>query len=386
MRISLDVSQAVYEGTGSGRYVVELVRELLRLDPDNHYLLFGSALGKSEQLSSFFENCKKINSNNVDYLKLPFPPKLFEIVWNKFHRFSIDKFVGKSDIYHSSDWTQSPSKALKITTVHDLIPFLYPEYVHPRIIEAHKARWKWIEKEIDIVIVDAEVTKKDILDRFKIDQSKIKVIPLACDKRFFDLGENKISGKNIFDNNEQADILNQYSLKQEKYILSVGTLEPRKNIKRLIEAYQKLSEELRNQYPLVIVGKKAWAAEFLNDKNIIFTGYVDDHDLPYLYSGSKCFVMPSLYEGFGLPVLEAMASGTPVICSDRSSLPEIGGDDVHYIQDPENIEPIFVVLSHVLQSEVSELQKIATSAFGRAKQFSWERSARATLEIYNQSN
>jgi alpha-1,3-rhamnosyl/mannosyltransferase len=383
MRICIDASQVAYQGTGSGRYVEELVKALLHIDKTNEYTLFGSALNKSETLKSFFDQCSKINDSKLKLKTLPFPPRLFEVFWNSLHTLSIDNFVGDIDIYHSSDWTQSPSKALKVTTVHDLIPFLFPEFVHPRILEAHTARLKWIEKECDAVIVDAAVTKKDIINKFNISPEKIHVIPLACDNRFFEVGQKKLTKSENEDWKELSDVLTKYSLVKNSYILSVGTLEPRKNIKRLVESYIKLETEVKNKYPLVIVGKNAWADALPKESNIHLTGYVEDQDLPYLYAGAKCFVMPSLYEGFGLPVLESMASGTPVVCSDSSSLSEIGGDDVHYIQDPEDVESIRVIVSHLLDSDSTDLKKVAASAFNRAKGFSWERTAKETLEVYN---
>jgi alpha-1,3-rhamnosyl/mannosyltransferase len=165
----------------------------------------------------------------------------------------------------------------------------------------------------------------------------------------------------------------------------VGTLEPRKNIERLIAGFEKIDKGLQKQYPLVVVGKKAWVESLGKHEHVYFTGYVDDVDLPYVYGGAKMFVMPSLYEGFGLPVLEAMASATPVVCSNRSSLPEIGGDEVHYIEDAEDVESIRMILEHVLTSEESELAEVAKNAYNRAKQFSWERTARETLAVYQQT-
>jgi alpha-1,3-rhamnosyl/mannosyltransferase len=108
-------------------------------------------------------------------------------------------------------------------------------------------------------------------------------------------------------------VLSKFELQEKKYILAVGTLEPRKNITRLLEAYRSLDESLRHEFKLVVVGKKSWADDFPFVENVLFTGYVDEVDLPYLYSSAQCFVMPSIYEGFGIPVLEAMAAGRPVI-------------------------------------------------------------------------
>ncbi|MDQ3098565.1 MAG: glycosyltransferase family 4 protein [bacterium] len=383
MRICIDISQTVYEGTGSGRYVIELVNELLSQDLTNDYLLFGSAMQRFPELEQVISRIKSRGADTPFSTKLfRFPPKLYEILWNSLHIIPIESWIGEIDVYHSSDWVEAPSKAKRVTTVHDLIPFLYPEYVHPRIVAAHTHRWEIIRREIDSIIVDADVTKKDIIARFNIPESKITVIPLGCDSRFFSIG--KLNTEDSLSSNAQSiQTLQTFGLTGRSYILSVGTLEPRKNISRLIEAYSLLDNDIKTKYPLVIVGKKAWIGEFDLPKGVIFTGYVDDIDLPYLYGNAKCFVMPSLYEGFGLPVLEAMASGTPVICSNRSSLPEIGGDDVHYIENPEEIESIRLVLYHVLTSDSQELAMVAKSAYTRAMGYSWQRTAHETLNVYS---
>lgn len=382
MRICLDVSQSVYEGTGSGRYVIELVKSLLSLSDKHEYVLFGSASKKRAELTRLSAEYTLIDSvSSLDEKYVSFPPTLYELLWNTFHVLSIDLIVGTCDIYHSSDWTQAPSKARLVTTVHDLIPFLFPQHVHPRIRVAHEARWKHIIADGVHIIVDAQSTKQDILNQFHISPDYIDVIPLACAPSFYQVGKAKLT-KSIDYHEKLLSVLQKYSLIANNYILAVGTLEPRKNIDRLVEAYHALPGSLREEVKLVVVGKKAWADEIADSADVLFTGYIEDADLPYVYSGAKAFVMPSLYEGFGLPVLEAMACGTPVICSNRSSLPEIGGDDVHYIQEPEEVESIRLILSHVLESEVEELDKVAQNGYNRAMEFSWRRTALETLAVY----
>ncbi len=383
MRICIDLSQAVYEGSGSGRYVMELVRELLRQDKENEYVLFGSAMRKRDVLKKIEQDLKgRYPSGKFDFKLYPFPPKLYEILWNTLAMVSIERFVGPIDIYHSSDWTEAPSSAKRVTTVHDLIPFLYPEYVHSRIREAHEKKWERIKKDVDSIIVDAAVTKKDIMERFSIADDKIVVIPLGCDSRFFSIGELVLGNGNLAEEINSKKVMSAYGLNAKSYLLAVGTLEPRKNIERLIQAYSQLEKSFKSKYPLVIVGKKAWAQELESSEGVIFTGYLEDSLLPYLYGNAYCFIMPSLYEGFGLPVLEAMACGVPVICSNRSSLPEIGGEDVHYIENPESVESIRLMLSHVLTSEPQELSLTAKNAYTRSRAFTWAKTAQRTLEVY----
>lgn len=193
MRICIDISQAVYEGTGSGRYVIELVRGLLSQDAHNQYILFGSAMRRRSYLGKLADSFRsEFPKDKLNFKLFPFPPKFYEVIWNSMNIIPLETFTGPVDIYHSSDWVEASSKAKRVTTVHDLIPFLFPEHVHPRIRDAHEKRWSRIERDIDCIIVDAEVTKQDILKRFSVPSSKITVIPLACDERFFCCWKGKI--------------------------------------------------------------------------------------------------------------------------------------------------------------------------------------------------
>jgi glycosyltransferase involved in cell wall biosynthesis len=379
MRIGIDISQAVYEGTGSGRYVIELLRNLLAQDTKNRYVLFGSAMRRKNDLQELVQTFQ--GNGRFEYKLFPFPPRFYEVLWNKLRSVRIEQFIGDVDIFHSSDWTQPPSKSKRITTVHDLIPFLFPEHVHPRIRKAHERRWKWIKSEIDHIIVDAEHTKNDIVKLFSIPPEKISVIPLGCDKKFFEIGAKNISGESL--GNESDAIYKKYGVESKRYLLSVGTLEPRKNIRRLIEAHSKLSAAFRKKYPLLVVGKKAWDSEFTSNQNVHFTGYVPDEELPFLYGGAVCFVMPSFYEGFGFPVLEAMASATSVVSSNSSSLPEIGGADIHYIEDSHDVDSIRMSIEHVLNSSIEERLNEAKRAYSRAQNFTWEKTARDTMAVYD---
>jgi glycosyltransferase involved in cell wall biosynthesis len=378
MKVGIDISQTVYEGTGSARYVINLLRGFAELGAESglELTLFGSAYKRRKFLDRYAYLGKQARF-------YPFPPKFFELLWNKLHVVNFEEFAGKVDIYHASDWTQGPSKAKKVTTVHDLIPFLFPEFVHPRIRAAHQARWKWIQKEADVVIVDAECTKQDILGLFELSEERIAVIPLGIEKRFLDLGAYRFNGDSSraqFLEVAQV-VLEKYKLGAGKYILSVGTLEPRKNMRRLVEAYACLDSEIRNEYPLVIVGKPSWMDQIAVPEgcDVRFTGFIDDDDLPYMYVGAKLFVMPSLYEGFGFPVLEAMACGTPVLAAQVASLPEVGGDCVEYFVDALNSDQMIIDLRRCLENY--SVQKLI-GAHMRASEMTWNVVARKTLQLY----
>ena len=164
MRIGIDISQIVYQGTGVANYTKNLVEKLLALDKKNEYVLFFSSLRRQPPKIA-----------NVRAFKIP--PIILEFLWNRLHVLPVEWFIGEVDVFFSSDWTQPPAKKAKlVTTIHDLTPWLYPKTLHPRIVSTHKRRMKWVKKECDMIICDSEATKKDIVKILNIPESKLKVI------------------------------------------------------------------------------------------------------------------------------------------------------------------------------------------------------------------
>ncbi len=207
----------------------------------------------------------------------------------------------------------------------------YPEVFPKRTIRTQTNRLYWVKKEVDLVIADSKATKNDLVELLGFDEKKIKVIYLGVSDSW------KEKPVNI---NKLKVIKKKYKIKGE-YILSVGTLEPRKNIKSVIKAFNELK---KSNLKLVLVGKLGWGGDIKKitekiDSGVVVTGFIPDEDLAPLYQGAHCFVYPSLYEGFGLPVLEAMASGTPVITSNVSSLLEIAGEAALLV-DPKKTSEI----------------------------------------------
>lgn len=379
MIITIDISQIVYN-TGVSRYTRELVRHLLRIDKKNHYKLFAGTFRAKRQVELFAEELRDENLD-FDLIIKNFPPKLAQLVWNKWHIFPIENFVGKTDIFHTSDWTQPPIyppndlvHTKKITTVHDLTPLLFPEYHEQSLITNFKRNLKLIEKECSQIICVSQSTKNDLLKFINFDENNISVIYNGVVESFNvgAIGQSRLLDK-IAKTKQKFGI-------NKKYLLSVATLEPRKNIKLLVQAFQKLNLP---DYQLVLSGKYGWGDNNLpQDKNVIYTGFVDDCDLPSLYCGAEAFVYPSLYEGFGLPVLESVACGTPVITSNVSSLPEIVGD-AGILINPKNLDELAQAIQKLLTSE--KLRKnLSAKALAQASKFTWEKCARQTLRSYEQ--
>jgi len=283
-------------------------------------------------------------------------------------------FLPKYDIYWEPNFI--PFKYVKakkvVISVHDFSFILYKEY-HP------KERVKYFEKHFfkrikrsDIIITGSNFTKQEIIDRLKIDENRVKVI-------YHGINHNKFKILKKLDINIELP---------KKFILSVGSIEPRKNLLGLLKSYDLLSMDLKREYKLVIVGFKGWNNKEImkiinsNKSYIQYIGYLNEDDLVKVYNLASLFVYPSLYEGFGLPPLEAMACGTPVITSNVSSMPEVGGDAVVYC-DPFNVEDIKAKIEMVLNDEKLQ-QEMIQKGLKRAKEFTWEKSAKEHIRVFKE--
>src|SRR3989344_8039051 len=296
MRIGIDVSQIVY-GTGVSNYTKELVENLLKIDHKNEYVIFGSSLRLKRKLKKFQKSLSGFE--NVEFKFTFLPPLALDFLWNRLHVYPIEKFIGPVDIFHSSDWTQPKIKTnntKKVTTVHDMVPYLFPSSVHKKIISVQKRKMKHVVKEIGMIIADSQTTKEDLMKFLDINEEKVKVIYLAASEEFKPQSDERV-----------AEVLEKYKIKKH-YILSVATQEPRKNIQKLLDVFAQVVNE-QPQLRLVLSGKYGWGPGFRSAENVIWTDYVAQEDLIALYAGCRVFVYPSLYEGFGLPILEAMACG-----------------------------------------------------------------------------
>lgn len=375
MKIGIDISQIVYD-TGVSNYTKELVRHLLKIDRKNQYVLFGVSLRLYFKLKKFARELSDFK--NVESKIYPLPPLISEIIFNRMRIIPIEKFIGEVDIFHSSDWTQprvaSPSTK-KVTTVHDMIVYLFPSSLHPKIVKVHKRRLARVKSDADLIIADSQTTKEDLVKFVEISEDKIKVVYLAASEEFKPQDEDKI-----------REVLEKYKIKKP-YILSVSTWEPRKNIQKLIDAFFKIREE-RPNFNLVLTGKSGWGPQFSSQDRdaggkIIFTGFAAQEDLPAIYSGCRVFVYPSLYEGFGLPILEAAACGSPVITSNNSSMAEIAKDAAILI-DPRSEGQLIRAIKMVLGLNLENYQKMVRASLDRARKYSWIRTARETLRIYEE--
>ena len=348
MKIGIDVSPIIY-GTGVSLYTKNLVETLLEGDKENDYTLFGYSLRRRGIFKETFGSKVKT---------FPFPPTIMDFVWNQLHILPVEWLTGRLDVFHSSDWTQPPSSAFKVTTIHDLVPLRFPNISHPKIVETHKARLHWVAKEVDRIIAVSEFTKREIVDILGISPEKIRVIYEAPDPRI----KRQIKTK---------EVLARLNV-PENYLLAVGA-DPRKNISVIIQAVNKVNLKLK----LVVVGKP-WEQR-AQVPNVQWLGHISSEDLNALYVGAQALVYTSLYEGFGLPILDAMQVGCPVVTSNVSSMPEAAGDAAVLV-NPHEPEDIAKGIEKVLSNRELWIKK----GLARAKQFSWEETARQTLEVYEE--
>lgn len=340
MKVALDISPALY-GTGVSDYTIELVKHLTHFKGDSFQESpFGYSLRRQPELKRLFPNARIF----------PFPPTLMHYLWNRLHIINIETFVGKIDIYHSSDWAQGPSRARKVTTVHDLSPFLYPQETNPNIISVHTARMKWVVKECDKIICVSQSTASGMAKLFPETSSRFVVIPEAPPSRF---------------------LLNPEPCALSPYIVAIGARQPRKNIARLISAFLKY----RPSEKLIILGEHN--SSFMLHNSVTFTGYISDQELVNYLAGASCFVYPSLYEGFGLPILGAFHHKVPIACSDIAVFHETAGPAAAYF-DPLNEESIASAISSAIKNK----EKLTNLGTTQLSKFSWSKTASETMKVY----
>jgi len=385
MKIGIDITMLVYAGSGVANYTFNLVKTLLEIDKKNEYRLFYSSFRRPKNFY-YLDQLKKLGGKIYDF---PFPPSLLKIIWGKFNIIPIELFTGKVDVFFFSDFLRPPLlKGTKgLTTIHDLTWKLFPEYHTKDVIEAHQ---KKLEKTIefgDTIIVDSENTKNDLLKLYpQTKPNKINVIYPGIGNEFKP-NDNKQKLTDIL-KKYNTIATNHYSLATNHYLLYVGAIEPRKNLTLATEIFSQLIKTTNDNLPtttlqFIIVGRAGWKNEDvfrsikqlgLEDR-VIFTGFVEDEDLPYLYRGARLTVYLSSYEGFGLPPIESLACGTPVIAGDNSSMRET--IDKKFLVDVTDKNKILEKMKYLLSNKTN------TNSNEIQERFDWRVSARKFLKIIN---
>ncbi|MFQ5594915.1 MAG: glycosyltransferase family 4 protein [Anaerolineae bacterium] len=392
MRIGIDFTPAIQQQAGIGRYTRELVRALARLDTTNRYVLFQASRRAKEPAGQWPDNFR--------VRSIPLTDRWLAILWQRLRLpIPVETFTGAVDIFHSPDFVLPPvRRARTVLTVHDLSFLTTPQTSEPALRAYLSEAVPRAVARADHILADSRSTKQDLVTHLNADPERITVVYPGVDPRFRPLEEPAI-----------AQVRARYGL-DRPFVLSVGTLQPRKNYPTLIEAFARLymgearriegvsakEPALRlaslprktSDIELVIAGGQGWLYQEIFDTvdrlgigdRVRFLGLVRDEDLPALYNAAEVLAMPSLYEGFGLPVLEALSCGTPVVTSDVSSLPEVAGDAALLVS-PHDVEGISQALQRALTEP--ELRAVLRErGLIQAKQFTWQGAAETVLGIY----
>jgi len=373
LKIGIDYTAALRQGGGIGRYTRGLITTLAQLDRQHHYTLVFTPDAPPTGLQQFQAH------PNFNYRRYPLSERWMTIGWHRLYLpCPVEWFAGAVDLFHSPNFILPPTRRAKtLLTVHDLSFVRHPQGA------VDKLR-RWLESVVprslaraDHVLADSESTKQDLTDVFNVPTAKITVVGAGVEDRFRPVRDLQL-----------LDVVRRrYHLPpSQKIILSLGTLEPRKNFTGLIQAFS--NSPVSKTHHLVIAGGKGWlydnifaAAEMspVADR-IHLIGFVADHDLPALYSLADIFAYPSHYEGFGIPVIEAMACGTPVVCANNSSLPEVAGEAAIQVTATDT-----AALAEALQQLAVDIplrEKAVDSGFTQARNYSWPVAAERLLNVY----
>jgi glycosyltransferase involved in cell wall biosynthesis len=274
--------------------------------------------------------------------------------WSHLGRPSVERFLGPIDVLHFSDWMYPPQRAgIRATTIHDLVPLRHPEWVQGRTRRMHTAKYRNAARTCDLVFVNSQFTARDVVELLRVPEERVRVALPGIDDVF------SLEG-------EKADAY-------YPYVLTAATLEPRKNLAALVDAYRRL---VRSDLRLVVVGAEGWGKQpALDRQGIVRLGYVEDDYLAALYRDAAVFVYPSRFEGFGLPVIEAMACGAPVVCSSHPSMDEACGDAA-VRADPEDPKAI----AGAINSALREPDELVARGLSHAARFSWAKTGRVFLD------
>lgn len=364
MRIAINIAPLCKPRTGVAMFTYYTLRALSRIDTENTYMLY---------------------TNGAISLDFPLPPNFFirptQMPLPQFQlwfHFGLPVFLrrDKIDVFHGTNFLIPPIPSCKtVATIHDMSSILIPEQHKFFHTLSHRLFLKSSMRRADRLVAVSEFTKSEILRLFPQYEGKVFVAQEAAADEFHPINDTSL-----------LDSVRRKHNLPERFFLSVGTLEPRKNITGILRAYAKVKDDIPHK--LVVVGGRGWkysaifklVRELGIEPDVMFTDYVSTAELPVIYNLAEFTVYPSFYEGFGLPPLESLACGTPVITSDRASLPEVVADAALLV-NPDDVNDIAEAIAR-LGISTEERKKLSQKGLARAKLFSWEKTARETLEIY----
>ncbi|WP_298816576.1 glycosyltransferase family 4 protein [Chloroflexus sp.] len=376
MRIGIDFTAGIWQGAGIGRYTRELVRAAAQAGPDLSFHLFYAA-GGLDPTSPFVRYAHDLAASypHITLRPLPINPRLLTIIWQRLRLpLRIEWFIGSLDVVHAPDFVLPPTHARALLTIHDLTFLVEPGCAEPNLRRYLSEAVPRSLRRADLILVDSKATAGDLGRLYGIPNQRIRLLYPAVDERF-----RPISPAELLMVRERLRL-------PDHYLLFVGTLEPRKNLVRLLHAFATLRDDYPDLY-LLIAGRRGWLYDEifttveqhrLGDR-VHFLDFVADDDLPALYNLAEAFVYPSLYEGFGFPVLEALACGTPVVTSRVASLPEVAGSAAIMV-DPLDTEDI----AAGIRAALTDPTPLRAAGPPQAATFRWEQTGQALVTIYRE--
>lgn len=360
--------------TGIGRVLVNVLHELAVINPNDEFYLF-----KNYDFNDYNSLSKHNNIHIIDF-SVTKESGLKNIVW---HQYGFQKLLRKyhCDIAYIPNfslllWKQVPT----VVTIHDLIEYNVPEKFGKLRMAYRKVADPLLAHRSDFILTVSQSSKNDIVKFLKVDASKVLVTPNASEKSVFKKYDQDVVEKAI----------SAHNLKFKEYLLFVGTIDyPGKNIKTVLQAYFCLRAEGKTSQKMVIIGKNGYNSQVIYDlvnsspfkNDVIFTGYLKDEDLPKYYAGASIMLYLSLYEGFGLPVLEAMSCATPVICSDTSCFPEIV-EELDVCCNPLDVSGLQVKINKIL-SDADYRKRLADKCYLKSQKYDWHSSAELYSKVFH---
>jgi glycosyltransferase involved in cell wall biosynthesis len=355
MRIVLDVTPLSHPRTGIGNYMLGMLNGLAEAADGHHELVHFAPTGP-RNVARLRDALDGIPGKRR-LIVLPPPSTVWRKLWSRTQWLPVERLVGRLDVFHFSDWMYPPQRSgVRTTTVHDLIPLHYPEWVDPRTRALHVPKYHHAATTCDVIFTNSQFTADDVATTLGVSRERLVVAHPGIHPRFTRDGP-------------AANL-------DGPFVFTAATIEPRKNLARLLEAFAVL-RRARPELQLVIAGP----GETLTGEGVKALGYVRDEELPPLYRGAEAFVFPSLFEGFGIPAVEAMASGTPAVVSSHPSMDEASGDAAVRV-DPGDPEAI----AAGIERAIAERETLVPRGLDHASTFSWRACGEAILRGYEQAH